>query len=260
MSCTECGRKGGCSSRKGEMFGAIDEILARLYPHRRWGHRDEVAAFEAGIASDEGEDLARTIAARLGVSTRFVAGGIDEWCDYIYVLCLGRAPSIVDLREDRLQAQADLHLRLAERADTRGEAQGMEDQGMEDQGVDDGEDDGGEDAMDDRYLRLTLSALARVVGVQEVAMRLRRHGDAIVVTEQVRGGVFDPILLPRFQALVALLAETDLRHLDFGEIVEPPVDFDGADYVRQFGSAPVVANYLFSPRPVATRVTTILEV
>lgn len=250
MSCTECGRKGGCSSRKGEMFGAIDEILARLYPHRRWGHRDEAAAFEAGIASDEGEDLARTIAARLGVATRFVAGGIDEWCDYIYVLCLGRAPSIVDIREDRLQAQADLHLDPAERADPPGEDQGA---------ADPGEDDG-EDAMDDRYLRLTLSALARVVGVQEVAMRLRRHGDAIVVTEQVRGGVFDPILLPRFQALVALLAETDLRHLDFGEIVEPPVDFDGDDYVRQFGSAPVVANYLFSPRPVATRVTTVLEI
>jgi hypothetical protein len=224
------------------MFGAIDEILARLYPHRRWGHRDEVAAFEAGIASDEGEDLARTIAARLGVATRFVAGGIDEWCDYIYVLCLGRAPSIVDIREDRLQAQADLQLPQAERAEPQGE------------------EDGEEDAMDDRYLRLTLSALARVVGVQEVAMRLRRHDDAIVVTEQVRGGVFDPILLPRFQALVALLAETDLRHLDFGEIVEPPVDFDGEDYLRQFGSAPVVANYLFSPRPVATKVTTVLGV
>jgi len=224
------------------MFGAIDEILARLYPHRRGGHRDEVAAFEAGIASDEGEDLARTIAARLGVATRFVAGGIDEWCDYIYVLCLGRAPSIVDIREDRLQAQADLQLPQAERAEPQGE------------------EDGEEDAMDDRYLRLTLSALARVVGVQEVAMRLRRHDDAIVVTEQVRGGVFDPILLPRFQALVALLAETDLRHLDFGEIVEPPVDFDGEDYLRQFGSAPVVANYLFSPRPVATKVTTVLGV
>ena len=30
--CTDCGRKGGCDGRKAEMFSALDETLARLYP------------------------------------------------------------------------------------------------------------------------------------------------------------------------------------------------------------------------------------
>jgi len=34
--CTNCGNKGGCDTRKHEMFGAVDEALARLYPTRRW--------------------------------------------------------------------------------------------------------------------------------------------------------------------------------------------------------------------------------
>ena len=58
MSCTECGRKGGCSSRKGDMFAALAQILARLHPDRRWGHRDEAAALDAGIAPEEGRRLA----------------------------------------------------------------------------------------------------------------------------------------------------------------------------------------------------------
>ncbi len=41
--CTNCGNKGGCDARKHEMFGAIDEALARLYPTRRWDERDEAA-------------------------------------------------------------------------------------------------------------------------------------------------------------------------------------------------------------------------
>lgn len=88
-------------------------------------------------------------------------------------------------------------------------------------------------------------------------MTMRRHGGDLVITESARGGVFDPVLLPRFQSLVAVLALWDIRHLDFGEIVEPPVDFDAADYSSRFGSAPVIANYLFYPQP-PTAVSTVV--
>ena len=47
--CTNCAAKTGCSSRKGEMFALIDDILARLYPTRTWGEPDDEARFEAGV-------------------------------------------------------------------------------------------------------------------------------------------------------------------------------------------------------------------
>ncbi|HEY8926400.1 MAG TPA: hypothetical protein VIU64_18590, partial [Polyangia bacterium] len=107
--------------------------------------------------------------------------------------------------------------------------------------------------LEERYLRVALSSVARFAGVQEVAMTLDHDepGGGLVVTERARSGVFDPVLLPRFQSLVAVLSEADIRHLDFGEIVEPPEGFDaGADYAERFGAAsPVIANYLFYPQP-----------
>ena len=88
-------------------------------------------------------------------------------------------------------------------------------------------------------------------------MTLRREGDDIVIVERARSGVLDPILLPRFQTLVAALAVADIRHLDFGEIVEAPEGFDAADYPARFGAAPVIANYLFYPQP-PTAISTVL--
>jgi len=61
--------------------------------------------------------------------------------------------------------------------------------------------------------------------------------------------VFDPILLRRFQGLVAVLAEHDVRHLDFGEITEAPDGYDPGDYADRYGGAPSVANYFFYPQP-----------
>ena len=255
MSCTECGRKGGCSSRKDDMFAAIEHLLGHLYPDRRWGNRDEAAALDAGIGPEEGARLAATIAARMGVATRFVAGEADEWCDYVYVLCLGREPSIVELRERSAGAERAGGAERAEGAEPSSDRR----EAAADEAPDEALDEAFDEALDDRYLRLALSSVARVVGVQEVAMRLRRDGTVAVLTENVRAGVFDPILLPRFQALVALLAEAELRHLDFGELVEPPPGFDGSAYASRFGILPTVANYLFSPRPVASQVTRLVS-
>jgi hypothetical protein len=230
MGCTDCGRKGGCDSRKHGMFAAVDEALERLYPTRRWGERDEDAALDAGFTPEEGEELARALATRMGTSTLFRRGDTTEWCDYIYVLCLGRTPSIAEIREGRADARMDATV------ETDSEVQ-----------------------LDERYLRIALSGLARFAGVQEVAMTLDRNGADLIITERARSGVFDPILLPRFQALVAVLAERDIRHLDFGEIVEAPADFDPADYPERFGAAPVIANYLFYPQPPTTVGTVVLS-
>ena len=90
--------------------------------------------------------------------------------------------------------------------------------------------------------------------------RLRRcdqHAD-ISNGRATRGGVFDPLLLPRLQKLVAVLAEHDIRHIDFGEIVDPPADYDPGDYAERYGGVPVIANYLFFPEPTAIVTTTIL--
>src|SRR5438552_4064570 len=97
--CTNCGNKGGCDSRKHGMFAAIEGALARLYPTRRWGERDDAVALAEGIGPEGGGGLAGVIAGRLGTATVFRAGEPGEWCDYVYVLCLGRTPCIAELGE-----------------------------------------------------------------------------------------------------------------------------------------------------------------
>jgi len=238
--CTNCGQKGGCDSRKHGMFEAIDDALARLYPTRRWGERDDLAALEEGIAREEGEALAGEVARRMGTAVVFRPGEPEEWCDYVYVLCLGRTPCIAELR-------ASLEL---DALDPNG-VSGAREHWPE------GVEDGGAEGLEELYLRVALSSVARFAGVQEVAMTMRRQDDELLVTETARSGVFNPILLPRLQALVACLARADIRHLDFGEIVEAPEGFDPGDHAIRFGAAPVIANYLFYPQS-PTAITTVL--
>jgi hypothetical protein len=220
--CTDCGKKGGCDSRKHGMFAAIDEAMARLYPTRRWDQRDEEAGFGAGVTAGEGRALARALATKLEAQAIYRPGTAEETCDYVYVLCLGRTPSLLEIREG-----------LAEP-------------------VEDG-------AVEELYLRVALSTVARFAGVQQVAMSGERGEDGrLVIAEATRAGVFDPVLLKRFQALVAVLAEHDIRHLDFGEISAAPDGYDPGDYAGRYGGAPAVANYLFFPQPAATVTTTVL--
>lgn len=240
--CTNCGQKGGCDTRKSGMFAAVDEALTRLYPTRRWDERDEAMALDAGVPREQGEALATEIARRLKTLALFRPGADDEWCDYIYVLCLGRTPAIAEIRE----------------------------------GGADVTEDGGELGLEERYLRVVLSAVTPFAGVQEVAMTLSRRrgghdqhrapdgadGDGddaeLVITESARSGVFDPVLLPRMQTVVAILAERQIRHIDFGEIVEAPAGFDPGTYPERFGGEPVIANYLFYPQPPTTVSTVVL--
>jgi hypothetical protein len=226
--CTDCGKKGGCDTRKHGMFAAVDEALERLYPTKRWTERDDTAGFGAGVSAGEGAAVARALASRLKALAVHRPGTADETCDYIYVLCLGRTPSLIE----RLHG-------LAERLDD--------------------EADGESGDVEELYLRVALSTVVRFAGVQQVAMRATRDEDGqLVISEAPRTGVFDPILLKRFQALVAVLAEHDIRHLDFGEIVEPPDGFDPGDYGERYGGLPAVANYLFFPQPAGAVTTTVV--
>jgi hypothetical protein len=205
------------------MFAAVDEALARLYPTRRWAERDEAAGFGAGVSAGEGAALARALAARLKALAIHRPGTAEETCDYVYVLCLGRTPSLLERRE--------------------GLAEHLED----------------EADIEELYLRVALSTVARFAGVQQVAMRATRDADgALIISEAPRTGVFDPVLLKRFQALVAVLAEHDIRHLDFGEILTAPEGFDPADYGERYGGAPAIANYLFFPQPASAVTTTVV--
>lgn len=225
--CSDCGKKGGCDSRKHGMFAAIDDAMARLYPTRRWTERDEAAGFGAGVAPGEGAALARALATRLKALAVHRPGTAEETCDYVYVLCVGRTPALIERLHGGVDAQRE-------------------------------DDEDGE--IHELYLRVALSSVARFAGVQQVAMTAARDPDGrLVVTEAPRAGVFDPVLLKRFQALVAVLAEHDIRHLDFGEITEAPDGYDPGDYADRYGGAPAVANYLFFPQPAAAITTTVFE-
>lgn len=230
--CTNCGRKGGCDSRKHEMFAEIDAALARLYPTRRWDQRDDAAGFEAGLPAAEGHVIAALAAARLSAAAVHRPGGPGETCDYVYVLCVGRMPSLAELREEAGGPEGLAVLRDAL--------------------------SGG--PVTDVYLRVALSTVSAFAAVQEVTLsaQLDPADGSVVMTEAPRAGVFAPALLGRMQRLVAILAERQIRHLDFGEIAEPPDGFDPGSYADEYGGAPTIANYFFYPQPPAAVSTTTL--
>jgi hypothetical protein len=228
--CTNCKGKGGCDARKHDMFADVDAALARLYPTRRWDERDDAAAFDGGVPPAEGHVLAALAAARLNAAAVHRPGGPAETCDYVYVLCMGRTPSLAELREEAVTPAGLAALRAA---------------------LADG-------PLTDVYLRLALSTVADFAAVQEVTLTARLDGDEVLLTESPRAGVFAPSLLSRMQRLVAVLAERGIRHLDFGEIAEPPAGFDPGTYAADYGGAPAIANYFFYPQPAAAVTTTTL--
>lgn len=222
--CTNCGAKSGCDDRKGHMFAELEHTLARLYPTRVWGRPDDLARFGAGIDEDDAQALAEELAGALDASTFFRPGEPDEYCHYIYVLCVGREPCLVQIRDGDVPVPDEIA-------------------------------SAGEGHIREQYLRVCLSDMARVAGVQQTAMALDRVDGGYLIREEPRPGVYDAPLLRRFQRLVALLPAYDILHLDFGEISAPPAGFEPGDYSRLYGGAPHTANYLFYPQPSNMHVT-----
>ena len=227
MGCTNCKAKSGCDDHKGEMLEARDALLARLYPDRTWGQPDD-AAIDLEVASlpEDVAALAEELALELDAATFVAPGGEHEPCDRIYVLAVGRPPCAIQIRDHGAAAPAEW-------------------------------EDG---PIREQYLRISVSQLARVAAVQQVAIDVDAIADGYAIRERPRAGVFDPPFLRRMQRLVAILPAYDLLHLDFGEISAPPAGFAAGEWPMIWGAgggAPSVWSYLFSPEPANT-VTTVV--
>jgi hypothetical protein len=219
--CTNCKGKAGCDHRKGAMLESVERALERLYPTRTWGEPDDTAA--AGLPADELAALADELAGELRAATFVREGGDDEPCDYIYVLCVGRAPCVVQVRDHGVPVPTEWH-------DT--------------------------DTLSESYLRIVISQRTRVAAVQQVAVDLVRADAGWLVREQPRAGVYDAPLLPRMQKLVAILPAYELLHVDFGEIAHAPPGYQAGAWRDLFGGEPAIANYLFYPQPTTMVATT----
>jgi hypothetical protein len=234
MGCTNCKSKSGCDDRKGAMLASVDETLGELYPTRTWGEPDDGAV--VGPPPDEIAALADELAGALGAATFVRTGGDDEPCDYIYVLCMGRTPCIVQVRDHGVPVPAEWY----------GPAGGPR-------------SDGAAGAIHELYLRLVISQRARVAAVQQVAVDLARTPHGFVVREQPRAGVYDAPLLHRMQKLVATLPAYDLLHVDFGEIAHAPPGYHAGAWRELFGGEPAIANYLFYPQPTTMIATGFID-
>ncbi|HMG24133.1 MAG TPA: hypothetical protein VK607_22515 [Kofleriaceae bacterium] len=222
MGCTNCKSKSGCDHRKGEMLASVDSALEQLYPTRTWGEPDD-REFR-GLATDELAGLADELAGELNAATFVRPGGDDEPCDYIYVLCMGRSPCAIQVRDHGVPPPAEW-------------------------AVDPAAAGAASEAIRELYLRLVVSQRARVAAVQQVAVELIRSPDGFVVSERPRAGVYDAPLLHRMQKLVAILPAYELLHVDFGEIAHAPPGYHAGAWRELFGGEPSIANYLFYPQP-----------
>ena len=220
MGCSDCGSKGGCDARKHVQRAVLDAAIDRVYPDRTWGLLDDEARFGAGVRRREAQRLGRAMAEVLRAPTFFRAGGEDDLCDFIYVLCLGRAPALIEVREGRGEPES-AHI-------------------------------------EERYLRVCLSSVARLGAVQEVELTLDDGPEGAVVTEAPRAGVFDPTLLQAHaQAHGAARGVGHLAHRlrPARQAAEPSAP---GEYVDRFGVPPKLANFLFYADPPTTASITVV--
>ncbi len=208
------------------MLEAVDDALARLYPSRTWGvpRTDEPGRGADGETAAIADELAQELDAAVFVRR----GDEGEHCDFLYVLCLGRPPCAIQVRDQGVPPPAEW----------------------------DGDGRGGETVISESYLRIALSSLTRMAVVQEVSVEVRGDRSAgWVVRELPRAGVYSAPLLRRFQRLVAIFPAYDILHVDLGDISGPPTGYEPGDWPALFVGTPAVTNYLFYPQP-ATMVTT----
>jgi hypothetical protein len=220
--CTNCRGKSGCDHRKGEMLDAVAEALDRLYPTRTWGEPDDER--RAGVPPEDGAALAEELATELDAAVFHVPAGPDDPCDFLWILCVGRTPCLLQVRDLGVPVEA-----------------------LASSGV--SPDDG---AVVERYLRVALSPVAPMAAVQEIALEAVAGEGGWLLRERPRAGVYDAPLLRRLQRLVAILPAYGLLHLDFGEISGPPEGYDGGAWGALYGGGagqPSIANYLFFPQP-----------
>lgn len=208
------------------MLAEVDRALAALYPTRTWGEDAEAPPVAPPLLPGELGALADELAGELRAATFVQPGGDDEPCDYVHVLCLGRAPCIVQVRDHGVPVPDEWR---------------------------------SADAIEELYLRLVVSHRAPVAAVQQVAVDLVRAPGGFLVRDRPRAGVYDAPLLHRMQKLVAILPAYGLLHVDFGEIAHAPPGFRAGPWRELYGAEPAIANYLFYPQPTTMVATTFIE-
>lgn len=215
--CTNCKGKAGCDDHKGSMMGSVEAAMEAIYPTRTWGEADDTDP--SGLPPDELAGLADELATELRAATFVRPGGDDEPCDYIYILCMGRTPCVVQVRDHGVAVPDEWR---------------------------------SSDAIEELYLRVVVSQRRRFAAVQQVAIDLVRADGGFLVRERPRAGVYDAPLLVRMQKLVAILPAYDLTHVDFGDIAHAPPAFAPGTWSDTYGlgaAKPSIANYLFYPQP-----------
>jgi hypothetical protein len=247
---SECGREDGCGTRKAEQAVILDRLVAELYPSRRWGQPDAERCFRNGLCEAEVLRLGQQLSDVLKAPVYFVPGGPEDLCSFLYVLCVGRPPALVELR-------AESEAAAAATPDPRTDGLSPEAAGIR-----------------ERYLRLSCSRIVRAACVQEVAMELElaappsndssngsdgalaatRAPEVALIKELPLPGVFDPKLLKRFQKTVDLVMAQGIEHLDMGLLDVPAAmrELDGSAYVERYGDEPSLLNYFFYAQPVRT--------
>jgi hypothetical protein len=208
------------------MMESVERTLEQLYPTKTWGELDDDAC-GGSLTGEELAGLADELASTLGAAT-FVREGVDEPCDFIYVLCMGRTPCVVQVRDHDVAPPDEWET-------TPG-------------------------SITELYLRICISQRTRVAAIQQVAIDLVRTPDGdYIVHERPRAGVYDAPLLPRMQRVVAILPAYELLHVDFGEIAHAPPGFEAGEWRALYGGEPAIANYLFYALPTTSVVSTTLQ-
>ncbi len=202
------------------MFATIDSALGALYPDRRWaapagGDREALLADAAALA-DELADVLHT-------ATFVRPPPADGGAAFVYVLCVGRPPCAIQIRDGELALPDEWSPGTA---------------------------------ITERYLRVALAQPAPLAGVQEIAVDVAVDADGALVRERSLAGVYSAPLLARFQKVVATIPAYGRHHLDMGELMAPPPGFDGSAWAARYAGTPAVVNYLLFPEP-ATMTTSV---
>jgi hypothetical protein len=217
------------------MMASVEQALDELYPTKTWGEPDDRGP--EALAADELAALADELAGELNAATFVRPGGDDEPCDYIYVLCMGRSPCAISVRDHGVP---------------------VPDEWAGTEAITEAATEAVHAAIHELYLRLVVSQRARVAAVQQVAIEVVRAGGSYLISERPRAGVYDAPLLHRMQKLVAILPAYELLHVDFGEIAHAPPGFHAGAWRELFGGEPSIANYLFYPQPTTMASTELI--
>ncbi len=250
MSCKDCKTgcstsEGGCGPRKERQRDRLSTLIAELYPSGLWGApqlpaaeaaEDRSAGLSAGVGTAELLTLASELSTVLKTPCYIVPGDEDDLCHFIYILCLGREPSLLELRDEVTSGQRPGLWLEAEQ-------------------------------LRERYLRVSLSLLTRIACVQEVALELDPAEEleprqslaadepaSFRLREIPMPGVFTAPLLKRLQRTVDLLEAHGIEHLDMGllDVEASAFGLEPGDYASRYGVPPALLNYFFYAQPVQT--------